>query len=96
MNHNNCANGATSLALEGFSIPVKICDGLFMADRHIAQVLSPLSRMLSFSIPTSSRMSSTVQAKRCQTVAKWSMWRFLPSIGRSRLSRTSPSRRLSP
>lgn len=31
-----------------FSIPVKICDGLFMADRHIAQVLISLFKDIEF------------------------------------------------
>ena len=35
---NPISSQQANTMLDAFSIPVKICDGLFMADRHIAQV----------------------------------------------------------
>jgi len=33
----------SQLAQQAFSIPIKICDGLFMVDQHIAQVQKQLN-----------------------------------------------------
>lgn len=41
MNFNHhMANAIVPEATSAFSIPIKICDGLFMADHYIAQVFT--------------------------------------------------------